>query len=108
MHVRAMRGLQQVAKKQRRLTNQVNRVLSGRQQVIRKAYSAGLGDSGVWGDIGKVFVSNVSTGIANRIGGHAPASVTIMQPQKEPGFPKWVPFAAAGAGVLGLVMLLKR
>lgn len=131
MQLNQLRNLQRLAGKRNRLTATVNSAISGQglpqgfrrrkavvgsstasmRRAISKRYggtNVGLGDTGIWSDIGKVFVGNVSSGIANRIGGHAPASVTIVQPEKAAGFPKWVPYAAAGVGVLGLVLVLKR
>jgi len=79
--------------------------------MMRDRYgSGGLAGDSVWGDIGKVFVGNVSQGIGNRIGGHAPvapASVTIAQANRD-AVPTWVKVGGFGAAAVGLFMLLKR
>lgn len=85
---------------------------------LRAQYDSSLGAASDWWDIGKSVAGNVSKGIGNRIGGHAkvaPASVTFVQGRgggaSDGGgksLPPWVPFAAAGVGVLALAMILKK
>lgn len=69
--------------------------------------TAALGDTD-WGDVVKIFAGQVGAGIAQKIGGHGPAPVTVVQTPAPKKFPTAI-LAAAGAGAgLLLYLLLRR
>jgi hypothetical protein len=75
--------------------------------VVTKAPEPKAAEGSVWGDVLKIFAGGLSMGLANKIGGRAPAPTTIVNPQPA-GMPTWAKVALVGTAGVGVYLLARR
>ncbi len=74
----------------------------------QNAVVTGEAQSSGWFDVAKVFVDNLSQGIACKIGGGCKSSTPGLPAPPVSSLPSWVPLAAIGVGGFLLLNVLRK